>query len=222
MCGRFSFAISKKIIEEHYGFAPAINNLRYNCAPSQSLAVISNLNPNDFSYFKWGFIPFWDKDDAIGYKMINARAETITTKPAFKRSLQTNRCLIPADSFYEWSHDADKTPYRIMLADKAVFSMAGIWSEWRSPQNEVVLSFAIITTEANTLIKPLHDRMPVIFDRQEAEISWLNKEFNSDVFSLLKPLGPEKMKVYPVSKKVNSPKNDTHELHLLQAGLKLF
>jgi len=125
MCGRFSFAITEKIIEEHYGFPIPGFTPRYNCAPSQMLAVITNQNPGTFSFLKWGFIPSWSKDSSIGNKMINAKAETVSSKPAFRNSFQTKRCLIPADSFYEWSQDTDKTPYRIMLKDQPVFSMAG-------------------------------------------------------------------------------------------------
>lgn len=222
MCGRFSFAISKKIIEEHYGFAVQENNFRYNCAPSQLLAVITNLNPDNFSFLKWGFIPYWAKDPSIGYKMINARVETLTTKPAFRKSLQTKRCLVPADSFYEWSQGSDKTPYRILLKAHPVFSMAGIWNEWKSPENKIISSFAIITTGANELVKPLHDRMPVILDTDEAERSWLNNDNFSDIATLLKPIDPEKMQAYPVSKMINSPKNDSPEVHDEDSGLKLF
>jgi putative SOS response-associated peptidase YedK len=222
MCGRFSFAFTENIIEEHYGFSASVLTPRYNCAPSQMLATITNQNPGTFSFLKWGFIPSWSKDISIGYKMINAKAETITTKPAFRNSLQTKRCLIPADSFYEWSKDAEKTPYRIMLKDKPVFSMAGIWSEWKSPENETISSFAIITTGANTLMRQIHDRMPVVFDTSDAENTWLKNDSGIDILSLLVPIDSEKILAYPVSKKVNSPKNDFPEVHIQDTESKLF
>lgn len=222
MCGRFSFAITEKIIEGHYGFQIPGLKPRYNCAPSQMLAVITNKNPGAFSFFKWGFIPPWSKDRAIGYKMINAKAETIFSKPAYRNSFQTKRCLVPADSFYEWSQDADKTPYRILLKDKPVFSMAGIWSEWQSPENEIISSFAVITTGSNELIGKLHSRMPVIFDNEGDEKLWLKNSPDADILSLLKPLDSDKMLAYPVSKLVNLPKNDFPEIHLQDSGSKLF
>lgn len=213
MCGRFSFAISEKIIEEHFGFIPLNLVSRYNCAPSQLLAVITNLNPGIFSYLKWGFIPFWAKDSSVGNKMINAKAETISDKSSYKNSFATKRCLIPADSFYEWSQEKNKTPYRILLKDQAVFSMAGIWSVWESPENKIISSFAIITTEANSFMKNIHHRMPVILDTPEAEKSWLKNQNISEIKSLLKPLESDKLEAYPISKIVNSPKNDTAEIH---------
>jgi len=222
MCGRFSFAITEKIIEEHYGFLIPRLTPRYNCAPSQMLAVITNKNPGAFSFLKWGYIPYWSKDRAIGYKMINAKAETVSSKPAFKNSFQTKRCLVPADSFYEWSQDTDKTPYRILLKDKPVFSMAGIWSEWQSPESEIISSFAIITTDANELIGKLHTRMPVIFDNDGDEKLWLKDSPGADILSLLKPLDSDKMFAYPVSKLVNLPKNDFPEIHKQDDGSKLF
>lgn len=222
MCGRFSFAITEKIIEEHYGFLIPGLTPRYNCAPSQMLAVITNKNPASFSFLKWGFIPSWSKDRAIGYKMINAKAETISSKPSFRNSFQTKRCLVPADSFYEWSHDTNKTPYRILLKDQPVFSMAGIWSEWKSPENEIISSFAIVTTDSNELVGKLHTRMPVILDNESDEKLWLKNSPEADLLSLLKPLDSDKMLAYPVSKLVNLPKNDLPEIHKQDDGSKLF
>lgn len=213
MCGRFSFAPGKNIIEEYFGFVPENYQARYNCAPSQTLAVISNQDTGRFSYFKWGFVPFWAKDLSVGSKMINARTETVSSKPAFRQALQTRRCLVPADSFYEWSHDAEKTPFRIMLQDRPVFSMAGIWSVWTGPQNEIITTFAILTTGSNTLIQKLHHRMPVIFDSKEAEKIWLTSNLEGELQKLCLPIAAEKMDMYPVSKKVNSPKNDGPGLH---------
>ena len=222
MCGRFSFAITEKIIEEHYGFPFPGLMPRYNCAPSQILAVITNKNPHTFSFLKWGFIPSWSKVSSTGNIMINAKAETISSKPAFRNSIQTKRCLVPADSFYEWSQDTDKTPYRILLKDKPVFSMAGIWSEWQSPENEIISSFAIITTDSNELIGKIHTRMPVIFDNDGDEKLWLKNSPGAEVLSLLKPLDAGKMRAYPVSKLVNLPKNDFPEIHKQDSGSNLF
>jgi len=222
MCGRFSFAISEKIIEEHFGFVPENYQARYNCTPSQTLAVISNQDTGRFSYFKWGFVPFWAKDLSVGSKMINARAETVSSKPAFRQALQARRCLVPADSFYEWSHDAGKTPFRIMLNGTPLFTMAGIWSEWTTPQQEIITTFAILTIESNTLVRQLHQRMPVILDTKEAENTWLKSDSEAELQQLCVPIAAKKMSIYPVSIKVNSPKNDGPGLHQQVNQTKLF
>ncbi len=213
MCGRFSFGVKEHIVEGHFNvesestlFAP-----RYNCAPTQSLAVISNAMPGRLCYFRWGLIPSWAKDSTFAAKMINARAETITEKPSFRHAFKQQRCLVPADSFYEWQQDKVKAPFRIMMKDEELFAMAGIWESWINPQGEEVRTFSIVTTTANALMAPIHERMPVILTRENERI-WLQENNISVLQSLLIPYDAERMKAYKIGRLVNSPANDNAEI----------
>jgi putative SOS response-associated peptidase YedK len=213
MCGRFSLTVNEAELNLRFeiegGVAPYIS--RYNCAPTQMLVVITNQDDKHLSYFKWGLIPPWAKDPAIGNKMINARAETIAEKPSFRLPLRSQRCLVPADGFYEWKLNGKKVPYRIFLKDTRIFAMAGIWDKWKTPDGSLVYSFSIITTSANEFMKTIHDRMPVILS-EEDEKRWLHESSESSLLSLLKPCPPELMDAYPVSELVNSPRNDGKEV----------
>jgi putative SOS response-associated peptidase YedK len=213
MCGRYSFAEVDELIEERFGVRvrTAIYKARYNCAPGQELPVISNEKREELVFFRWGLIPFWAKDPSIGNKLINARAETITAKPSFKNAFRSRRCLVPAGSFFEWAKDGEKTPFRILMKDEKPFAMAGIWDRWTSPDGEIVHTFSILTTSPNELMKQIHDRMPVIFERAD-EQRWLSPLPEPELLSLLKPYPEEKMKAYRISRLVNSPKNDTAEI----------
>mgnify|MGYP002636797464 CR=1 FL=1 len=213
MCGRYSFAIEDELIKERFGVSvrSAIYKARYNCAPSQELAIISNESPTELQFYRWGLIPFWAKDPLIGNKLINARAETISEKPSFKNAFRRRRCLVPADGIYEWKKNPTKTPYRIVLDSGAPFSMAGIWEKWVSGNGEIIHSFSIITTEPNQLIAPIHNRMPVIL-LPENEKMWLDSTNEAALRELLKPYPAGLMKAFPVSKLVNSPGNDTPEV----------
>ena len=213
MCGRYSFAVEDQLIYERFGVSvrSAIYKARYNCAPSQDLAVISNEDPAALSFYRWGLIPFWAKEASIGNKLINARAETVREKPSFRQAFRSRRCLVLSDGFFEWRKMGEKTPYRICLRDEAPFAMAGIWDSWKNPSGEMIRSFSIITTEANSLVGELHDRMPVILNRAD-EKKWLNPVSEDKLQELLKPFDPGLMKMYPVSKKVNSPANDGSEV----------
>lgn len=219
MCGRYSFAIDDELIKERFGVSvrSAIYKARYNCAPSQELAVISNDHPDEVQFFRWGLIPFWAKDVSIGNKLINAKAETITEKPSFKNAFRKRRCLVPADGFYEWKKNPAKTPYRITLNSGAPFAMAGIWERWNDGEGELIHSFSIITTKPNELMAPIHDRMPAIL-LPEDEKRWLYDSSETILLELLKPYPPDQMKAFPVSKMVNSPKNDTPEVTLPVSG----
>jgi len=214
MCGRFSFSPSDKIIEDRFNIS-VINSIykqRYNCAPSQNLAVISNEAPGNLSFYKWGLIPFWAKDKSIGNKLINARAETITEKPSFKNSLKQKRCLVLSDGFYEWRKlGKEKVPYRITLSDDSLFAMAGIWDVWKNSEGETIKSFSIITTEANELMQDIHHRMPVILNPED-ERKWISEIAVNDALKLLNPYPSELMKYFEVSKLVNSPINDSPEI----------
>ncbi|HHN47429.1 MAG TPA: SOS response-associated peptidase [Bacteroidales bacterium] len=209
MCGRFSLTSSEAILNERFrlagGAVPYV--ARYNCAPTQNLAVITNDEPGCLQFFRWGLIPFWAKDEKIGNKMINARAESIAEKPSFRNAFRSRRCLVPADGFYEWKSDNGKIPYRITLKSNEPFAMAGIWETWKSPSGSNIHSFSIITTAANALMQPIHERMPVILP-PEAEETWLSGNNAEEIRALLKPYDPDLMQAYQVSKLVNSPRND--------------
>lgn len=215
MCGRFSFSPLAKIIEERFDVkVDSRHKPRYNCAPSQNLAVISNKNPGELSYYRWGLIPFWAKDKKIGNSMINAKSETVTEKPSFKSAFKRKRCLIPADGFYEWKKISpkEKIPYRITLNDGTLFSLAGLWDSWKDENGEVIDSFTILTTSPNELMAEIHYRMPVILEKKNENI-WLYENDIDQLISLLKPLEAEKMTAWPVSKLVNSPANDIPGLY---------
>jgi len=213
MCGRYSFAVVDELIEERFGVRvrTAIYKARYNCAPGQDLAVISNNNPAELSFYHWGLIPFWAREKSIGYKLINARSETITEKPSYKNAFRSRRCLVLADSFFEWKKDREKDPYRILMKDEKPFSMAGIWDRWTSSDGEIIHSFSILTTSSNKLMSDIHDRMPVILDLAD-EQHWLSHLSDPELIGFLKPYPAEKMKIYKISKQVNSPKNDSPEI----------
>ena len=162
----------------------------------------------------WGLIPTWAKDPSIGSRMINARAETAAEKPVFRTALRRRRCLVPADAFYEWKKLAEgKQPYCIRKKDGSPLALAGLWEWWKptddGDDDEVIRSFAILTTTANALMKKLHDRMPVIIQAEDFD-AWLdpNEQDATKVSELLKPLNAKLMEAYPVSRHVNSPRND--------------
>jgi putative SOS response-associated peptidase YedK len=162
---------------------------------------------------RWGLVPHWAKDIKIGYKMINARSETILEKPSFRTAFKKRRCLIPADGFYEWKKEgADnkaKQPFHFGMKDDSLFAFAGIWEQWKSPEGTVLETCAILTTTPNELVADVHDRMPVILPPTQYEL-WLSAEPErvAQLQNLLVPFAADAMKRYPVSSMVNSPKND--------------
>ncbi|WP_066293870.1 SOS response-associated peptidase [Bacillus sp. FJAT-29937] len=220
MCGRFTLTASFEQIIDRFDieqfmeedlFSPS-----YNVAPSQSvLSVINDGSKNRLGFLRWGLIPSWAKDEKIGYKMINARAETLNEKPSFRHAYKNRRCLVIADSFYEWKRhdDKTKTPMRIKLKSDQLFAMAGLWEQWKSPQGKSVFTCSVITTTPNELVKDIHDRMPVILNPEDEKI-WLNRTITDTAYldQLLKPLDKELMETYEVSSLVNSPKNNSVEL----------
>ena len=161
---------------------------------------------------RWGLVPFWAKEPSIGYKMINAKSETLTEKPSFRKPFKEKRCLVLADGFYEWekTDKKNKVPYRFVLKNRQPFAFAGLWDVWKTPEGDTLLSFTIITTRANELMERIHDRMPVILNEKD-EAKWLDPEFKDTdkLSSLLQPYPSEQMVAYKVSTIVNSPKNDT-------------
>lgn len=212
MCGRFTLITDISKIAAHFGVAPTLAaQPRYNVAPTQNVVAILKNGTTHLDSLRWGLIPSWAKDEAIGARMINARAETLAEKPSFKNLLRNKRCLIVADGFYEWrSEGREKTPMYITLQDGQPFAFAGLWDVWKNPAGEPVQSCTIITTEPNELMASIHNRMPAIL-RPGAYEDWLNPQLRDpDVLThWLSPYPTELMAARPVSKLVNNPKNDT-------------
>lgn len=210
MCGRYSNTLPpeaiRQVVRDLQGglnFPPA-----YNAAPTQRLpVVVAGEQGPVLKSLKWGLVPYWS-DGNPKYSTINARAETIDTKPAFREAFRKRRCLVPTDGFYEWrTEGGKKQPYRITLADGGLFMMAGVWDRWKPRDNgELVESFAIVVGEPNELVRPIHDRMPVILV-PECWSAWLDPS-TPDPKAMLKPFPAELMRAYRVSPRVNSPKND--------------
>lgn len=220
MCGRFTLTASVDQLIDRFDVEFFLQeeeyNPSYNVAPSQSvLAVINNGIQNKMGFLRWGLVPPWAKDLSIGYKMINARAETLTEKPSFRSAYMKKRCLIVADSFYEWKLIDSKTkiPMRIKLKSDELFAMAGLWEKWKSPDGKSVYSCSVITTSPNELVQDIHDRMPVIL-KPEDEKYWLDPSITDTkkLNHFLKPLEHDLMEAYEVSSLVNSPKNNSIEL----------
>lgn len=220
MCGRFTLFADFNEIIDRFAIEAAIEEElyepSYNIAPSHSvLTVINDGTKNRLGFLRWGLIPAWAKDEKIGYKLINARAETIAEKPSFRDSYKKRRCIVIADSFYEWKRyeDKSKTPMRIKLKTENLFAMAGLWERWKSPQGKLVYTCTVITTTPNKLMKNIHDRMPVILKPEDEKV-WLNPEITDyqQLNHLLKPLPEELMEAVEVSSLVNSPKNNSPNL----------
>lgn len=213
MCGRFALKAPPRSIQEHFHLPETVDlNPRYNIAPSQEIAVVRLLRRKDhrqLDLLRWGLIPHWAKDMKIGYKMINARAETLAQKPSFRSAFKKRRCLIVADGFYEWKHVGKaKQPFYVQLIKEAVFAFAGLWESWINPYGNMVESCTIITTTPNILIREIHDRMPVIL-RPEQYDTWLQDSTpEHSLQQILMPYPAEEMEAYRVSAEVNSPKND--------------
>lgn len=217
MCGRFSlYADFEDIAEQFdiYNMEEIEFRKRYNIAPSQDvLSIVSTERGNKVGFLKWGLIPFWAKDKKIGYKMINARAETVDEKASYKRLLKNHRCIIPASGFFEWQKRGNqKQPFHIQLKSKEPFGFAGLWDKWEK-DGEVINSCTIVTTKPNHLMESIHDRMPVILTKENEE-AWLDRTLDDTEYlkSLLMPYSSEEMEAYEVSNDVGSPKNQGKEL----------
>ena len=215
MCGRYSLPDPEDIPIRFKGTRVGYDlKPRYNAAPSEDLPVIVSDGSNHVELMRWGLVPFWAKDEKIGYKMINARAETLQEKPSFRKALSKQRCIVPAGGFFEWKKlDQDKIPYYIFLKNKKLFGFAGLYDIWHDNKGRELKSYTIITTEPNSLVGTIHNRMPAILEKQDEE-TWLNpgETETSHLAKLLRPYPSEEMESYPVSRKVNSPANDTKEV----------
>jgi putative SOS response-associated peptidase YedK len=214
VCGRFTNQITWRELVELYRIhnQPALNlRPRYNVAPSQDIPIVRPVaDGREIAVARWGLLPFWAKDLKVGYKMINAKAETVDEKPAYRNAFKSRRCLIPADGFYEWKklEGGEKQPFCLCLADRTPFAFAGLWE--RNDGLDVT-SCTIVTTEPNGVAGAIHNRMPVILPPEDYE-AWLSADTApADAKALLKPY-EGKMIAYPVGKAVGSPKNDRPDL----------
>jgi putative SOS response-associated peptidase YedK len=207
MCGRFTLHHALEKIEERFA-AEAVQETepRYNIAPTQDVLVVTQNGARHLQAYRWGLIPSWAKDMALGNKMINARAETLAERSAFRSALIRRRCLIPADGFYEWQDAPDgkkatRTPMHIRRTDGALFAFAGLWDEWHMPDGSPLRSCAIITTTPNAVTSPIHDRMPAIL-RPDEEALWLDHSVttSADLLSLLAPYPAHLLEAYAVSR----------------------
>lgn len=224
MCGRFTNQYTWRELHALYSLSDQMfptSNFppRYNIAPTQMAPVVRPKdNAREIALLKWGLVPAWSKDATGGAKMINARAESVSEKPAFRSAFQRRRCLVVADGFYEWAKisASKKQPYFFTLKDKAPFAFAGLYERW-TPRDgsDPVETFTIITTVANALVAPFHDRMPVILTPEEWPL-WLGEgEATPDkLTALLRPFPSERMECWPVDAAVGNVKND--EPHLIE------
>jgi putative SOS response-associated peptidase YedK len=218
MCGRYRLTAKERYLRDHFGIDGDVSwTPRWNIAPTQKVPVVRqahNEPKRSFALLRWGLIPFWAKDASIGFKTINAMSETATEKPVFRDAMKLRRCLIPADSFYEWQKvgNKQKQPYSFGMIDDSVFAFAGLWERWRDPAGEFIETYTILTTKPNSLVSDVHDRMPAIVKPEDYDL-WLDPGF-ADATALadcLKPFDPTLMKKYPVSTRVNRAENDDEE-----------
>jgi putative SOS response-associated peptidase YedK len=219
MCGRYG--VEQEYVQLALRYQAVVKAIdpgpRYNIAPTQQVPVIvAHEGERILTEHRWGLVPFWAKDLSVGAKMINARAETVATLPAFRESLAKRRCIIPATRFYEWQkvNKSTKIPHTILRTDGFPMSFAGLWASWRHPEtNERVLSCSIITTSANTPMRALHDRMPVILEDDEID-AWLDQRITDpgELVPLLLPCPDDEVYAYPISRLVNDVKNDGPEV----------
>jgi putative SOS response-associated peptidase YedK len=212
MCGRFTLTSKPHRLRDRFRLSMAPEEVvpRYNIAPTQPVLVIPNRTQRLLRPARWGLIPHWAKDASIGNRMINARAETLAGRPAFRDALERKRCLIPADGFYEWRRDGKRRqPFYFHGADGEPFAFAGLWDVWHPPEGAPVASCTIVTTEPNELVAGIHDRMPVIL-APELYDAWLDpRPQPADVLMpLLVPCPADWLDTYPVSAVVNSADND--------------
>ncbi len=235
MCGRFARKSTQEVLADWFGveledmpwFAPT-----FNAAP-QSTQPVVRLNRDsgsrEFALMRWGLVPFWAKDPKFSYSTINARAEEVASKPAYREALKKRRCLVPADAFYEWQRlDAkNKQPYAIDLKSREPFALAGLWESWKPKEGLPLETFTIITTDPNELMEPIHNRMPVILESRDYE-RWLEPAEGNGAdparppVELLRPYPAEKMEAWQVSQRVGNVRNNDSELLERAAPDRLF
>jgi putative SOS response-associated peptidase YedK len=216
MCGRFAQRSDPKRLAKEFKVAevPQVE-ARYNIAPTQEILAVRELaDGREMTFFKWGLVPAWAKDVSMGARLINARSETVEEKPSFREAFRKRRCIVPADGFYEWQRTGGKKqPFFFQMRDERPFGFAGLWERWEGEGGEVLNSCTILTTEANEVLRPVHDRMPVILHPEDYEL-WLDADARKRdlVKELLRPYTAEEMLGYPVSASINSPQNQGAKL----------
>ncbi len=218
MCGRYTLTVEMDELAERFGCLTVVPDLkpRYNVAPTQLMPIVAAPGgQRHLQMMQWGLVPFWAKDKSIGNKLINARVETLEQKPAFKNSLLQRRCIVPADGYYEWQKTSQgKQAMRIIRPAPNLFGFAGLWEQWRQTDGELLFSYTILTTSPIPSLAHIHDRMPLILDPDQEDywLHGLRGTSSAEVGSFLSRLKPpEQMSAYPVSNRVNSPKNDDLE-----------
>ncbi len=216
MCGRFTLGATPRDVVDRFNVVQTLYDLtpRYNIAPTQPVGAVIEEDGRTLQGCQWGLVPFWADDPSIGNRLINARADTLRKKPAFRSSFKRRRCLIPADGFYEWQRrPRGKVPVCIRRADGGLLAFAGLWDEWQSPDGSPLRSCAIVTTDPNDLMAKIHNRMPAILAPDD-EAAWLDPA-NQDTTALaemLRPFPSDAMTCYPVSRRVNNPAHDDPDL----------
>ncbi len=214
MCGRYSLKTPADTLAEHFQLAKVSPvKPRYNIAPSQPILTVRVLAPQygrEIGLTRWGLIPSWAKDPSIGTRLIIARAETVSEKPAFRDAIQRRRCLIPADGYYEWQRlGRRKQPFYVRMKDERPFAFAGLWERWTGPDGKTVETCALLTTEPSESLRAIHNRMPVILDTKHYDL-WLDPGIQrvTQFQPLFSPYHDEEMTAYPVSLYVNDPGHD--------------
>jgi putative SOS response-associated peptidase YedK len=204
MCGRYSVLNPSEIysrFDVKKGMGDTLDNFpkTHNLTPGMSGPVVIKRNEREAYLMRWGLVPSWAKDTKMGYKMINARADTLSTKPSFRSPFKKQRCLVPADGFYEWKGEENKIPYYFRMKDGSMFSFAGLYDIWKDPEGAELYTYTIITTEPNESVKSVHDRMPVVLSKEHEE-DWLSESSSEDYLnSMLAPINYE-FEFYPVTK----------------------
>lgn len=211
MCGRYTLGVTPARLMETFAIAhaPALAP-RFNIAPAQTAPIVlATVEERRLELRRWGLVPFWATDPKIGSRMINARAESLAQKPAFRAAFRRQRCLVPADGFYEWKPAGRrKQPYHVRRCDARPFAMAGLYDTWHAGHADAIESFTIVTTDANALLRPIHDRMPLLLDPADWKL-WLDAQAPlARVAALLTTPDPAGFETYPVAMLVNSPAID--------------
>jgi putative SOS response-associated peptidase YedK len=213
MCGRFTQHHDQSELESRFGLGGSLFPVEphFNIAPTQAISVVTAHGPDGerlLEPMRWGLVPFWAKDTSMGARMINARAETVAEKPAFRTPFRRRRCLVPADGFYEWDRKT-RQPYHFTVDSGELFAMAGIWDEWIAPDGSPLRSVAVLTTAANAVVAPMHDRMPVILERG-CESAWLDvaRVGVEDLEPLMAGVSEDRVRAVPVGRRVGNVAND--------------
>ncbi len=226
MCGRMVMELTPELLATVFGTpkAPDLSPI-YNIAPTQLVLIVRQTGGlRRLEQMRWGLVPSWARDPAVGSRMINARSETVAVKPSFRHAIRYRRCIVPASGYFEWQRDGKKNrPFYFWMKDNSPLGLAGIWEEWQGADGSTMRTFAVLTTTANRIVAPVHDRMPVILATSEYTV-WLDREITDpeSLQALYHPFPAELLDSYSVSELVNSPRNNGPELIARAADLSLF